>query len=529
MRSILICGGGTAGWMTAVYLSHLYNRFEQTVSIELIESSDLPPVGVGEATVHSIRHFFDMVGINEAEFFTATDATFKLGIEFINWKQAQKGKTHSYWHPFDMQTAEIAGDNLAQCWLDNLAHTKHDYAHSVSISPYLSAAHKAPKTIDMPAYQAPIPYAYHFDAGKLATFLKSIALKRGVKHTIGAIDKVIQHNGIIQAIQTNIANKQADFYFDCTGFRGLLINQLSANNWLSLEDELPCNRALAIQTPYPDQQQPATHTQAIAMQHGWRWRIGLQNRVGNGYVFSDKYCSESQAEQELRQDLLQNNTKLGRDAEFKLLKMRIGHRQQTWINNCCAIGLSSGFIEPLESTGIYLIEAGLRLWGEYTRFHDFSQLSKATSLLPNQYNQILRDIYQDLKRFIVLHYVLSDRQDSEFWRSWQQVLNQDEVLQQQLAVWRYKPVEASDFFAAKSQLFNEINYRFVLYGMGHLPTQTVTQTTKQSASQVPATRGSSHQQNQLNLLKQLNQFCLKQTQKHPDQMAVLNSFKSIKS
>lgn len=504
MQPILICGSGTAGWMTALYLSHLYNRVEHRVDIQLIESSAQPPVGVGEATVHGIRHFLQLLSINEAEFMQATDATFKLGIEFINWKKAHNGQMHRYWHPFDFQTPEVNGMDLAHCWLSQ-THKMQDYAHSVSISPFLAKRGKAPKFAEMADYQAPIPYAYHFDAGKLAEYLKKLAVQRGVKHQVADITQVQISEGTadkkITGIDTSVGRLTADMYFDYTGFRAMLMQALQSDNqdnaessWVDWSSELPCDRALAVQTQYPQGQDPALHTQAIAMQNGWRWGIGLQNRIGNGYVYSSQFCTEEQAADELSQALnLPDNT------EFKSLKMRIGHRKQSWLGNCCAIGLSSGFIEPLESTGIYLIEAGLRLFGEYAQ-------SGNLPLMQQHYNRILNDIYADLKSFIVLHYILSDRDDSEFWRFWQTQRYSDPQLAAWLQLWQHKVIESSDFLAQKSALFNQINYRFVVYGMGYLPQQPFVGVNPPAQQQ---------------LLSQMAAFCQQQPDRHPSQVQLL--------
>ena len=271
-------------------------------------------------------------------------------------------------------------------------------------------------------------------------------MQRGVKHQVADITQVqISEDTAdkkITGIDTSVGRLTADMYFDCTGFRAMLMQALQSDNqdnaessWVDWSSELPCDRALAVQTQYPQGQDPALHTQAIAMQNGWRWGIGLQNRIGNGYVYSSQFCTEEQAADELSQALnLPDNT------EFKSLKMRIGHRKQSWLGNCCAIGLSSGFIEPLESTGIYLIEAGLRLFGEYVQ-------SGSLPLMQQHYNRILNDIYADLKSFIVLHYILSDRDDCEFWRFWQTQRDSDPQLAAWLDLWQRKVIESSDFLA----------------------------------------------------------------------------------
>ncbi|WP_185976644.1 tryptophan halogenase family protein [Catenovulum sediminis] len=497
MPSILICGGGTAGWMTAIYLQHFFNREKPLIKISLLESATVPPVGVGEATVHSIRHFLQTLGLNEKEFMRASDATFKLGIRFDGWKKPDmQGRLHSYWHPFDIQNASTADMDISSAWLKHQTILATDYAHSVSISPHLAKLHKAPKLDNSADYEAPIPYAYHFDAGKLAEYLKTVACQRGVEHIQADIQKVNIKDGIICSVLSTQGEFTADMFFDCTGFASLLSNQISAeNNWHSYQDVLPCNRAVVSQTQYQKGEVPYNFTRAIAMKHGWRWKIGLQNRIGNGYVYADKHITAQQAEDEFR-------SALGLDEMHPVrhLKMKIGRKRQFWQGNCVSVGLSSGFIEPLESTGIYLIEAAVRLWCEHANFE------WSNPVLQKRYNQLFAAIYDDLKDFIVLHYALTDRDDSAFWRDAQNVLIRCPELSEKLSLWQHKVPQSSDFWDVGSQLFNEINYRFVLYGMGYFPN------TKALFSVVKK------EQQSLQLLQSLLQFCEQKSQQHPQQI-----------
>jgi tryptophan halogenase len=251
----------------------------------------------------------------------------------------------------------------------------------------------------------------------------------------------------------------SDFFIDCTGFRGLLINKLKDNNWTSFEKGLPCNRAVAIQKPYDADAAPKPYTVATAIDNGWVWQIGLSNREGTGYVYDGNRLSEEQAEQELRQFLGASAT----DCKARHLKMNVGCLKEHWVGNCVAIGLSGGFIEPLESTGLHLINVAARQLSTHLASKQRGKEVRAS------FNNAMNGVYDDLKQFIVLHYCLTDRDDTEFWRYAQNTVHECPGLQEKLTIWKHKICEFLDLAGAFATSFTDENYRYVLYGMGHLP------------------------------------------------------------
>lgn len=490
MKSVIIVGGGTAGWLSALYLQQQLNLFSQQTQITVIDSSDIGIVGVGEATVHSLRYFLKTLELDEQAFIDATDATFKLGIRFENWRKPVNGRTHEYWHPFDAQLVSHKGFDIGQLWSAMQFNAEEMcYADYASISPHLALAGRSPKLPNSEPFEAPIPYAYHFDAAKAAAFFKQQALERGVNHTSEKVTSVDTEQAIVKAIHTENGRFQADFYVDCSGFHQLLSKPLTQDNWHSYQHELPCNKAVAIQTDLKPEQTANLYTRSTALKHGWCWKIDLQSRSGNGYVYDGNAITPAQAEQELREFLNINN-----EVPARHLDMKIGRLKNQWQGNCLAIGLSAGFIEPLESTGIYLIEAGLR------RAVELGLAVNATH--QHQYNQFMNGLYDELRDFIVLHYCLTDRDDTAFWRTRSDSIMASPRLQQIVNAARSTVITDRDLGASFS-LFNQINYRFVLYGMDCLP-----------EAALPGINGMPVEQMQA-LFKELLQFYQQQLNKHP--------------
>ena len=458
VNSVIIVGGGTAGWLSALYLQKQLSRFGSGPNIQVFDSSEVGIIGVGEATVHSIRYFLQELDLSESAFMAATNATFKLGIKFENWRKSQNDEPHSYWHPFDAQLAKVNGFDVSEIWnYARLNGFSIPYAEQASMSPTLAEHNRSPKTSTDKDFEANIPYAYHFDAAKAAEFFKAEAQKRGITHHNKTIEDVLVDGEKVISLVSQNEQYSADFYIDCSGFNQLLISKLADNNWHSYEQELPCNRAVAIQTDYQAEQQPNLYTRSIALNQGWCWQIHLQSRIGNGYVYDGNRLTPEQAEAELRDFLAITN-----DVPAKHLKMKIGRNKASWIGNCAAIGLSGGFIEPLESTGIYLIEAGLR------RLMDFGLIASPKSSQTASFNSFMADLYDELRDFIVLHYCLTDRDDTEFWRTRADTVTGLPKLQQLIELAKIQLINDRDI-GSQACLFNQINYRFVLLGMDCLP------------------------------------------------------------
>ena len=458
MKKIAIIGGGSAGWMTAIYLNRLFNHDEKIFDITVIESPDIGIIGVGEATVHSVRFFFAALGIDENELLRETNATLKTGILFRNWRKPDGERTHEYFHPFEHQVSGHVLD-ISSAWMLAGRKDRERFDQGVCLSAELIRQKRGPKTATSKPYQGIVPYGYHIDAVLMARFLRRKAVAAGVTHIEGTVSDVRTDGEHIVSVSTDDASHEADFFIDCTGFRGLLMERLKADNWESFETALPCNRAVALQRDLPDGHEPNPYTVSTAMPHGWVWQIDLVNRQGTGYVYDGNQLSRDQAEAELRGFL---------GPESKVLKcvhlnMKVGCRKEFWVGNCIAIGLSGGFIEPLESTGLHLINLGAGLLATHL------PVARVEQSVRDSYTRLMRGFYQDLKQFIVLHYCLSDRDDTEFWRRAPATARECPWLAKQLDIWQHKVCEYHDLAGSFSTIFSDDNYRYVLYGMQHYP------------------------------------------------------------
>lgn len=457
LKKLTIVGGGSAGWMSAIYLHKLLNHSEKNYQIHVIESPDIGIIGVGEATVHSIRFFFAAMGLDEKELMAETNATFKTGIMFRNWMQPVAGETHEYFHPFEHQRQGKITD-ISSAWFLNKRYLQERYDQGVCLSSHLIVRGHCPKSIRSQPYQGVVPYGYHLDATLLARFLRRKAVELGVEHISATVSDVIAEQGNIKSVIAGDKNYEADFFIDCTGFRGLLIEKLKADNWNSFEDALPCNRAVAIQRDLPADS-PKPYTVATALSNGWAWQIDLMNRQGTGYVYDGNRLTREEAEQELREFLGEDATIL----KSTHLDMKVGCREEFWVGNCVAIGLAGGFIEPLESTGLHLINMGVGLLATHLATPNPPQIVR------DSYNRLMRGFYQDLKQFIVLHYCLTDRRDTEFWREAATKARFCPELENLLQLWKHKICEFHDLAGSYSTTFSDENYRYILYGMQHYP------------------------------------------------------------
>ena len=457
-RSLVVVGGGSAGWMTAVYLNKLFNSDKRNFDITVIESKDIGIIGVGEATVHSVRFFFAAMGLDEADLMKVTNGTFKTGIMFRNWMKPKGDKTHEYFHPFEQQRLG-RGLDISSAWMVSGRDGLERYDESVSLSAALIREGHGPKGPNSPAYQGVVPYGYHIDAVLLARYLRDKAVEAGVRHIEATITDATVEDGTIKAVHAEGLTVEGDFFIDCTGFRGLLIDKLKSGNWNSFEDALPCNRAVAIQRELTPGEAPKPYTVATALTNGWAWQIDLSNRQGTGYVYDGNRLSEAEAEAELRAFLGPQSEVL----KCTHLKMKIGCREEFWVGNCIATGLAGGFIEPLESTGLHLINLAAGLMGTHLLATEPNQA------LRDSFNRLMRGFYQDLKQFIVLHYCLTDRDDTDFWRKAPATVDHTPWLKSQLEIWQHKICEFQDLAGSFSTTFSDENYRYILYGMQHYP------------------------------------------------------------
>lgn len=404
LRRILIVGGGTAGWMAACALNQAVKRLGTVV--ELVESEEIGTVGVGEATVPTIRDFNRSIGLDEVAFIKATQGSFKLGIAFQDWR----AKGTSFFHGFGDYIVNAGPYSTLNHWL-----VARHLAGQDAVGPFddyhMAAVMAAAGRFAAPESDPRTPYAYfsyafHFDASLYARILRAKAEAEGVVRQEGRITRVDQHPETGFITQVHLADGRilaADLFIDCSGFVSLLADKTLNEPWVDYSHWLPVDRAWAV--PCAGNGPPAPFTCATALEAGWQWRIPLQHRTGNGYVFSSAHVTEDAARERLLARL--DGMVL---AEPRLLRFRTGRRQRFWIGNCVAIGLSSGFVEPLESTSISLIQGGI------TRLVNLLPDLDFNPGLTAEYNRIQSLEFDRIRDFIILHYALNGREDSEFWR-----------------------------------------------------------------------------------------------------------------
>jgi len=456
-KKIVIVGGGTAGWITALYLSRVSgSMLDQPPEITLVESSDIPTVGVGEATTPSLRFTLAAAGVDEYEFMRACDATFKHGIQFCNWTHAPSDDpTESYFHPFQ-HPFRLGVDHFAKHWQDMPVAERFSFSQMATIQQAMAETGLAPKSNAFPQYEGVVPYAYHLDAGKLATYLKQLAISSGVHHVISNVQEVITaEDGAVQELLLDEDQVLAgDFFFDCSGFRALLIDHDKQNNFNNKNDILFCDRAVVTRVPINSLNDIQPYTKSTAQQNGWVWDINLTDRRGVGHVYASTYQDDDQA----RVVLADYIGVAVDDLESRKLHMKIGYYDQQWRQNCVAIGLSAGFLEPLESTGIYLTE--MAVWMACQLLPRYFSEREAAST----FNAKMVHHFENIVDFIKAHYCLSKRTDSTFWTDNCNPETWSEELQELLSSWQLDGPNDYDF-DKKIQCFSTENYQFVYYGM----------------------------------------------------------------
>ncbi|GAB3024471.1 tryptophan halogenase family protein [Bowmanella dokdonensis] len=442
VKKVVIAGGGTAGWVAAAALS---KRLAGRIEVVLVESEEIGTVGVGESTIPPVQLFHNLLGIDEQAFMRATDATFKLGISFENWGRIGD----RYIHPFG-----TTGKGSF------LADFQHYYLHGLQLgieAPFgdycyelqAARAHKFGKSSS-----STISYAYHLDAGRYARFLRQFSEAQGAMRIEGKIARVEQHaDGNLSALVLESGQRiEGDLFIDCTGFRALLIEQTLKTGFEDWGHWLPCNSAAVVQTEAADSLPP--YTRAMAHDAGWQWRIPLQHRVGNGLVYAGDYLSDEQAKARLVANLETPPV-----TEPRVLRYQTGRRKQFWNKNCVALGLSSGFVEPLESTSIYLFMSGvIRL----LRLFPFNGVSQARI---DEYNQQSIVELEKIRDFIILHYHQTERDDSEFWR-YCRTMPIPDTLAHRMELFR----EGAHAFQTGDELFRLESWTHVMLGQRLMPT-----------------------------------------------------------
>jgi 2-polyprenyl-6-methoxyphenol hydroxylase-like FAD-dependent oxidoreductase len=420
LRSVVIVGGGTAGWMTALILAR--SLIARGVAITLLESPTVATIGVGEGSTPWLRGFFDGLGIEEAEWMPKCHATYKCGITFDGW--SSKPGFERYFHPFASML-----DNLTMTQFVHNAEARvkganvHAHPDRFFIAARLAAGRRAPK----PAENFPfdIWHGYHFDSVLLGQFLQRKALERGVRYRICHVTHAtLDQHGAIEAVVTADGEAiRADLYVDCSGFASLLIDQTLKTPFVSFAENLFNDSAIALASPIDES--IASETVSTALRHGWAWKIPLTSRYGNGYVYSSQFCSANDAELELRAHL----GLLESDAAARHLKMKIGRVTQHWNKNCLAIGLSQGFIEPLEATALLFIQ---QTAASFVEFLDLGDLGPEAH---ERFNQRVNDHFEGTRDYIVTHYKTNTRHDTDYWRENAANLRVSDALKQLYSLW----------------------------------------------------------------------------------------------
>lgn len=480
LKKVVIVGGGTAGWMAAALLAKLARK---GLEIELVESEEIGTIGVGEATIPAIKRFNHLLELDETDFIRSTQATFKLGIEFVNWGR----EGDSYIHGFGKIGQDLGWLRMHQYWLKmrgtgQVSDRFADYSINTAAA-YANRFMRARP--DMKASPLnDIAYAYHFDAGLYALYLRKYAEALGVKRTEGKIVKVNQRatDGFIEGVVLeNGVVVSGELFIDCSGMRALLIEQTLGAGYEDWSHWLPCDRAVAVPCSYmrsdaarasprngsggqsalPRTGEPALgkselltpYTRSIAHKSGWQWRIPLQHRIGNGHVFSSRYISDDEATA-----VLMGNLDGAPLAEPRVIRFRTGKRRKVWDRNVVAVGLSSGFMEPLESTSIQLIQSVI------LRLLAFFPDSGFAPAQRDSFNRLVDEEYREIRDFLIAHYKLTTRDDSPMWRYCRD-MDIPEPLRERLDLWRV----AGRFFKTGEELFADESWIQVLIGQGLIP------------------------------------------------------------
>jgi flavin-dependent dehydrogenase len=462
LRSITIVGGGTAGWLAAAFL----NRFctskdaKRNLEITLIESPSIPIVGVGEASLPGMVLLLNQLGVSESEFFKHTDATFKVAAHFIDWNRDAKGRPIDFLNILNAPGA-LDGRQLADYFVTfHPARAASDagleYVRSFSPVVEIVRDNLAPRRPGEPDFSGEIGYTYHFDATKLAALLKEVATGRGVKHVLDDVDAVnLDERGFVKSLTLRERGEHViDLVVDCTGFRGAILQKALGEPYEPYGDYLLNDRAAVMQIPHKDPNVIAPTTRATGFSAGWNFNIPLTIRVGTGYIFSSHFISDDEAIDEL----LAFYGDQAKGAEPRIIPIRTGRVRNAWVKNCVALGLSSGFIEPLEATAIFMSDLGARWLQHYLPTQDFEPELAAA------YNRQLSRVYEEVRDFIQAHYYLNNRQDSKYWRTAREGVKLSDRLQENLKVWRHTTPEVLDL--ESSFLFGSPVYTLLLIAKG---------------------------------------------------------------
>ncbi len=460
IEHIVVVGGGSAGWITAGLIAADHScRSSAGVRVTLIESPDVATIGVGEGTWPSMRETLRRIGLSEAEFIAGCDASFKQGSKFIGWKDGAPGD--QYYHPFMLPEGYFEF-SVGDAWLT--LDTKRAFADVVSAQPPLCERGRAPKQASTPDYEGIMNYGYHLNAGLFSELLKKHCVtKLGVSYIK---DHVIAINEAANGDIASLSTKQngllsGDLFIDCSGMKALLLGEHYGIPFVSKKDVLFNDRALAVQVPYPQADAPiASATLSTAQEVGWIWDIGLPSRRGVGYVYSGAYCEDMAAEEALRRYLAQSLPPQTLSLiEPRSITFEPGHRAKFWHRNCVAVGMSSGFLEPLEASALALVELSAKMISD-----ELPMTRKTMAVVENRFNERFQYRWSRIIDFLKLHYVLSKR-SSSYWMDNKNDVSIEDSLSSMLEVWGLRPPSRNDFFHY-DEVFPAASYLYVLYGMG---------------------------------------------------------------
>jgi flavin-dependent dehydrogenase len=468
LNRVVIVGGGTAGWMTASYLKA---AFKDKVDITLVESGKVGTIGVGEATFSDIRHFFEFLGLKESDWMPACNATYKLAVRFENWRKPG----HHFYHPFE-QMGSVDGFPLADWWLQNGRTDRFDTDCFVMAN--ICDAERSPRHLDGAMLNQPFderadeprgltmsehqgktqfPYAYHFEAALLAKYLTTYTVERGATHIVDdVVDVKLDERGWIKSVTTaENGELEGDLFIDCTGFRGMLLNKALEEPFISFQDVLPNDSAVALQVPQDMEARGIRPcTTATAQDAGWIWTIPLYGRIGTGYVYAGDYITPEEAERTLREFV----GPAAAEVEANHIKMRIGRSNRSWVNNCVGIGLTSGFVEPLESTGIFFIHHAAEQLVKNFPGADWSPVHR------DSYNSSVANVMDGVRDFLALHYAAAARNDTQYWKD-TKTRKLPDGLAERIERWKHQLPDSESVFPHYHGL-PPYSYMCVLLGMG---------------------------------------------------------------
>ena len=462
LRSITIVGGGTAGWLAAALLARICKSKDpkHNLEITLIESPSVPIIGVGEASLPGMVVLLHQLGVSEAEFFKATDATIKVAARFVNWNHDADGKPVEFLNILNAP-APIDGRMLADYFVtyhqaNGTPEAGRAYARLFSPVVEICDRNLAPRAVGAPEFSGALGYTYHFDAAKFAGFLKEAATKRGVQHVLDDVDGVnLDDRGFVRSLQLREGGERGvELVIDCTGFRSTILQQALGEPFQSYGDCLLNDRAAVVQIPHKDPNVIEPTTRATALSNGWCFNIPLTTRVGTGYVFSSQFLSD----QEAMDELLAFYGDQAKGYEPRIIPIRTGRVRNAWVKNCIALGLSGGFIEPLEATAIFMTDLGVRWLCQYLPSQDFEPALAAA------FNRQARRVFDEVRDLVQLHYLLNNREDTPYWKAAREDLKVSDRLAANLEAWAYATPQPFDLDTAF--LFSSDVYALVLIAKG---------------------------------------------------------------